>query len=163
PQAAQSAAPRRCGSACAARRDCCGGDVVPFPACWRAGGGGVWWKPHPLGGYRRGVGVVNSLSSDATLSLCPAGTQAVTPRGSGLVAAAAARAGAAAVLASVVDPFGRTAIGMTARLNGVSGTQVVADLLSREPPRDTVVVAGEVWYERVMTERLLTLLDAARE
>jgi predicted nicotinamide N-methyase len=83
--------------------------------------------------------------------------------GSGLVAVAAARAGAAEVLASEIDPFGRTAIGMNARLNGVSGIQVVGDLLGGEPPRDTVVLAGDVCYDRVMTERVLPFLDAARE
>jgi predicted nicotinamide N-methyase len=83
--------------------------------------------------------------------------------GSGLVAVAAARAGAAGVLASEVDPFGRTAIGLNAQLNGVTGIRVVGDLLGGEPPHDTVVLAGDVCYDREMTERVLPFLDRARE
>jgi predicted nicotinamide N-methyase len=83
--------------------------------------------------------------------------------GSGLVAVAAARAGAAEVLASEVDPFGRTAIGLNAQLNGVTGIRVVGDLLGGGPPRDTVVLAGDVCYDREMTERVLPFLDRARE
>ena len=82
--------------------------------------------------------------------------------GSGLVAVAAARAGAAEVVASEVDPFGRTAIGLNAQLNGVSGIRVAGDLLAGEPPRDTVVLAGDVCYDREMTERVLPFLDRAR-
>jgi predicted nicotinamide N-methyase len=82
--------------------------------------------------------------------------------GSGLVALAAARAGAAEVVASEVDPYGRTAIGVNAELNEVPGIRVVGDLLDGEPPRDTVVLAGDVCYDRLMTERVLPFLDAAR-
>jgi len=82
--------------------------------------------------------------------------------GSGLVAVAAAKAGAAAVTASEIDPFGVTAIGLNARLNGVVGIEVVGDVLGGPPPSDTVVLAGDVCYDRVMTERVLPFLDAAR-
>jgi predicted nicotinamide N-methyase len=82
--------------------------------------------------------------------------------GSGLVAVAAARAGAAAVVASEIDPFGITAIGLNARLNGVSGIEVVGDLLAGPAPADAVVLAGDVCYDRAMTERVLPFLDAAR-
>lgn len=83
--------------------------------------------------------------------------------GSGLVAVAAARAGAAEVVASEVDPFGRTAIGLNARLNEVGGISVVGDLLAGPPPRNTVVLAGDVCYERAMTERVMPFLVRARD
>ena len=83
--------------------------------------------------------------------------------GSGLVAVAAARAGAAVVTASEIDPFGLTAIGLNARLNGVAGVRVVGDVLGGPAPRDAVVLAGDVCYDRAMTERVLPFLDAARE
>lgn len=82
--------------------------------------------------------------------------------GSGLVAVAAAMAGAAEVVASEIDPFGQTAIGLNAQLNGVSPIRVVGDVLSGPAPSDSVVLAGDVCYDREMTERVLPFLDAAR-
>jgi predicted nicotinamide N-methyase len=82
--------------------------------------------------------------------------------GSGLVAVAAAKAGAARVVASEIDPFGGTAITLNARLNGVPHIEVVGDVLGAPPPSDTVVLAGDVCYDRVMTERVLPFLVAAR-
>ena len=83
--------------------------------------------------------------------------------GSGLVAVAAARAGASAVTASEIDPFGITAIGLNAQLNGVSGVTVVGDVLGGAAPAQTVVLAGDVCYDRAMTARVLPFLEAARE
>jgi predicted nicotinamide N-methyase len=84
--------------------------------------------------------------------------------GSGLVAIAAALAGAAEVVASEVDPFGQTAIAVNAAANAVGPVRVVGDLLGGPlPPAVDVVLAGDVCYDRVMTERVLPFLDAARE
>ena len=82
--------------------------------------------------------------------------------GSGLVAVAAVVAGAVEVVASEVDPFGRTAIGVNADLNGAGPVRVVGDLLGAPPPAVDVVLAGDVCYDREMTERVLLFLDAAR-
>lgn len=82
--------------------------------------------------------------------------------GSGLVAIAAARAGAAGVLASEVDPWGLAAIGVNCQVNAVSGVSAVGDLLDDEPPEVAVVLAGDVCYDRLMTERVLPFLEAAR-
>jgi predicted nicotinamide N-methyase len=82
--------------------------------------------------------------------------------GSGLVAVAAVLAGARHVLASDVDPFSRTAVGVNAVLNGVSGISVTGDVLDREPPAVDVVLAGDVCYDREMTGRVLPFLDRAR-
>ncbi len=82
--------------------------------------------------------------------------------GSGLVAVAAALAGAAEVVASEVDPYGRTAVEANAALNGVGPLRVVGDLLGGEPPATDVVLAGDVCYDREMTERVLPFLVAAR-
>ena len=82
--------------------------------------------------------------------------------GSGLVAVAAAMAGAADVVASEVDPYGRTAVTVNAELNGVGPVRVVGDLLGGAPPAADVVLAGDVCYDRAMTERVLPFLAAAR-
>jgi predicted nicotinamide N-methyase len=82
--------------------------------------------------------------------------------GSGLVAVAAALAGATAVVASEIDPYGRTAIALNAQVNGVPPIAVVGDVLDDGPPDADVVLAGDVCYDRAMTERVLPFLDAAR-
>ncbi|HEX2075296.1 MAG TPA: 50S ribosomal protein L11 methyltransferase [Geodermatophilus sp.] len=82
--------------------------------------------------------------------------------GSGLVAVAARLAGARWLLASDVDPFGRTAVGVNAVLNGVAGVSVTGDVLDRDLPGIEVVLAGDVCYDRAMTERVLPFLDRAR-
>jgi predicted nicotinamide N-methyase len=82
--------------------------------------------------------------------------------GSGLVAVAAALAGAGPVTASEIDPFGATAIALNAALNGVAPVGVVGDVLGEAPPSSGVVLAGDVCYDREMTERVLPYLHAAR-
>ncbi|MGY1605016.1 class I SAM-dependent methyltransferase [Geodermatophilus sp. SYSU D00815] len=82
--------------------------------------------------------------------------------GSGLVAIAAALAGAGEVVASEIDAYGQAAIGVNAEANGVAGIRVVGNLLDGPPPAVDVVLAGDVCYERAMTERVLPFLDRAR-
>lgn len=83
--------------------------------------------------------------------------------GSGLVAIAAALAGAAEVVASEIDEFGTAAIPLNAELNGAPGIRVVGDLLGSPPPAVDVVLAGDICYDREMTERVLPFLDRARD
>jgi predicted nicotinamide N-methyase len=83
--------------------------------------------------------------------------------GSGLVAVAAVLAGATDVVASEVDPYGIAAIRVNAQVNAVQGITAVGDLLDGEPPEVSVVLAGDVCYDRLMTERVLPFLTAARE
>ena len=82
--------------------------------------------------------------------------------GSGLVAVAALLAGAREVVASEVDPYGRAAIAANAEDNGVGPVTVRGDLLDEEPdPGVDVVLAGDVCYDRAMTERVLPYLGKA--
>ena len=82
--------------------------------------------------------------------------------GSGLVAVAALLAGAREVVASEVDPYGRAAIAANAADNGVGPVTVRGDLLDEEPdPGVDVVLAGDVCYDRTMTERVLPYLGKA--
>ncbi|MGY1915404.1 class I SAM-dependent methyltransferase [Blastococcus sp. SYSU DS0973] len=82
--------------------------------------------------------------------------------GSGLVAVAAVRAGATSVLASDVDPFALTAVIVNAERNGTPGITPVGDVLGAEPPDVAVILAGDVCYDREMTDRVLPFLEAAR-
>ncbi|KGH47065.1 50S ribosomal protein L11 methyltransferase [Modestobacter caceresii] len=81
--------------------------------------------------------------------------------GSGLVAVAAVLAGASGVLASDVDPYSHAAVGLNAEVNGVTGIEVVGDVLDEELPAIDVVLAGDVCYDREMTARVLPFLGAA--
>ncbi len=75
--------------------------------------------------------------------------------GSGLVAIAAARAGAARVLASDLDSFAIAAIGLNAEANGVAERieAVQADLIGAEPRAD-LVLAADIFYERDIAARV---------
>jgi predicted nicotinamide N-methyase len=81
--------------------------------------------------------------------------------GSGLVAVAAARAGARSVVASDPDPYSATAVAVNAEANDVPPIAVVGDLLDEDPPDVDVVLAGDVCYDRAMTERVLPFLGQA--
>jgi len=74
--------------------------------------------------------------------------------GSGLVAIAAAKAGAACVLAAEIDHFAAAAIAANAALNDVAIAVRTADVLDSDDPRWEVVAAGDVCYERPMADRV---------
>jgi predicted nicotinamide N-methyase len=78
--------------------------------------------------------------------------------GSGLVAIAAAKAGAAHVLAAEIDPFAATVIAANAALNEVALAVCSADLLDTADRRWGVVTAGDVCYERPMADRVTSWL-----
>ena len=82
--------------------------------------------------------------------------------GSGVVALAAARAGAAAVLAADIDPFCEAAVGLNAEFNGVALQFTDADLLELGPPAADVILAGDVWYRGPLADQLMAWLAAAR-
>ena len=77
--------------------------------------------------------------------------------GSGLVAIAAAKAGAADVVASDIDPFCSAALRLNARLNHVAVSFTGDDLTGRDEGWD-VVLAGDVFYDAAMAARLLPWL-----
>ena len=75
--------------------------------------------------------------------------------GSGLVAIAAARAGAARVLAFDVDPFCGAAVGLNAEANGVAVEFLARSPLGEPRPGGELLVAGDVFYERDLSARFL--------
>ena len=83
--------------------------------------------------------------------------------GSGLVALGAARAGATRVLAVDVDPLAVAAARLNAEANGLRVDAVCADLLGEPPPAVDVLLAGDVCYDRAMTDRVLPWLRAAAD
>lgn len=84
--------------------------------------------------------------------------------GSGLVAIAAAMAGAAAVTAYDVDPMAAAAISANAAANRVTVEAACADILDASgPPQGTeVVLAADAFYERELASRLMDFLERGR-
>jgi predicted nicotinamide N-methyase len=80
--------------------------------------------------------------------------------GSGLVAVAAARAGATPVTANDIDPLSLAAAAANAELNQVRVDTVEADLLDTDD-KYCVVLAGDVFYSREMAARVLPFLRRA--
>jgi predicted nicotinamide N-methyase len=82
--------------------------------------------------------------------------------GSGLVGVAAMKAGAASVLCADIDPFCAAAVAANAAANGVALDFTDRNLLDAPPPDVEVICAGDICYERPMTEAVLTWLAQAR-
>ncbi|MDR6869453.1 putative nicotinamide N-methyase [Bosea sp. BE125] len=78
--------------------------------------------------------------------------------GSGLVAIAAAKAGAARVEACDIDAFAGEAIGLNAQANGVHVEVLLDDLIGRDAGWE-VICAGDVCYERAMAESIIDWLS----
>jgi predicted nicotinamide N-methyase len=87
--------------------------------------------------------------------------------GSGLVAIAAAMAGAAPVIAADIDAFTEPAIALNAEANDVYVEIVVQDLLEEDlldrlapdESRYDVILVGDLFYERDTAVRALAFLD----
>jgi predicted nicotinamide N-methyase len=79
--------------------------------------------------------------------------------GSGLVAIAAAKAGAAPVLAAEIDLNGQIAMGLNAEANGVELTAITLDFETGTPPTVDVVLVGDLFYDQQTAARLLPFLD----
>jgi len=80
--------------------------------------------------------------------------------GSGLVAIAAARAGASSVVAIDIDPFAEAAARLNARANDVSIEVVRGDAFADLPPPADVVLIADTWYEGPLAARVLPWLGS---
>jgi predicted nicotinamide N-methyase len=78
--------------------------------------------------------------------------------GSGLVAIAAAKAGAARVTAAEIDHFAAAAIAANAAVNGVAIEVVTTNLLDGDKRFWKLVTAGDICYEQPMAERAMRWL-----
>ncbi|MBX3479344.1 MAG: methyltransferase [Caulobacter sp.] len=83
--------------------------------------------------------------------------------GSGLVAIAAMKSGAATALGSDIDGFCGPAVALNAAANDVTVAFTDADLLEAPPPPDIdVILAGDICYEQPLAGRVVAWLTAAR-
>ena len=77
------------------------------------------------------------------------------------MAIAAVQAGAAAVSAADIDPFSAAACALNMEANGVSFSVVQDDLIGHSGGFD-VLLAGDVFYEKAMADRLLPWFSELR-
>lgn len=77
--------------------------------------------------------------------------------GSGLVAIAAAMAGASQVNGADIDPFAGAALSLNAAANRIAIEAITDDLVDRDIDAD-VMLAGDIFYDRRLTERALPWL-----
>ena len=82
--------------------------------------------------------------------------------GSGLVAIAAMRAGAAHATGCDVDGFCEAAVALNAQANGVAVDFTHADLLDAPPGPFEVILAGDIAYEQPLAGRVRAWLAQAR-
>jgi predicted nicotinamide N-methyase len=108
-----------------------------------------WW-----GG---GLALACHLSADPA---CVAGRRVLDlGAGGGLVAIAAARAGARHVTASDSDADARVAIALNAALNQVPIDAIMGDLLGGDAPAVDIVLVGDLFYDPALARRVLAYLD----
>ncbi|WP_409561691.1 class I SAM-dependent methyltransferase [Hyphomicrobium sp. MC8b] len=82
--------------------------------------------------------------------------------GSGISAIAAAKAGASHVVAADIDPLALAACAVNAAANAVTLYTTDRDMLSAAPPRESIVIVGDLFYERELAERVLRFIDDAK-
>ena len=80
--------------------------------------------------------------------------------GSGIVALAARKAGAAHVLANDIDPIAGEVVLANAEANDLDVVWWCADLLDDPPPDVDVVFAGDILYDRDIAPRVMRWLEA---
>jgi predicted nicotinamide N-methyase len=81
--------------------------------------------------------------------------------GSGLSAIAAAKAGAASVLAGDIDWMSLAAIALNSAANAVAVSATAENLLDLPPPACDVILVGDLFYERALADKVLAFIDAA--
>lgn len=82
--------------------------------------------------------------------------------GSGLTAIAAMKAGAARSLAADIDAVALAAVALNAVANGVAIAATASDLLAGAPQREFgVILVGDLFYERVLADRVSAFIGAA--
>ena len=80
--------------------------------------------------------------------------------GSGLCAIAAAKAGAARIVAAEIDDFAHHAIALNAEANGVAIAIESRDCVGIDDPTWQIVIAGDVCYEQPLAGRVAAWLAA---
>jgi predicted nicotinamide N-methyase len=118
-----------------------------------AGFGTPYWAYHWAGGLALARHILDHRETVAGKRILDLGA------GGGLVAIAAAKAGAAHVTAADVDPYAVAAIRRNAVLNHVAIAVVGDDLTRGAPPPGDVVLVGDLFYAPVLAAKVAPFLD----
>lgn len=118
-----------------------------------AGFASPYWAYHWAGGLALARFILDQPGKVASRRVLDLGA------GSGLVAIAAARAGAAHVAAAEVDRYAVAALALNARQNGVRIDIHHTDVTGEVPPPVDVVLAGDVFYAPDIAARMIRFLD----
>jgi predicted nicotinamide N-methyase len=131
--------------------------AAPRSGLWRladrTGSGSPYWAYHWGGGLALARYFLDHPETVTGRVVLDLGT------GSGIVAIAAAKAGAAKVIAADIDPLAIIALGLNAGVNGVAVSTLVADLTAGAPPPVDVVAVGDLFYEPDLAARVTAFLD----
>lgn len=131
----------------------------PSSGLWRLaeadeqGFGSPYWAHYWGGGLALARHVFDRPDTVAGRSVLDLGT------GSGIVAIAAAKAGARAVIAADVDRYAVVAARLNAEANSVAVTVVAGDLTLEPPPAVDLVLVGDLFYDSELARRVMAFLD----
>jgi predicted nicotinamide N-methyase len=112
-----------------------------------------YWAYHWAGGTALARHILERPETVAGLSVLDLGA------GSGIVAIAAAKAGAKTVLAADIDRNAIAAIGLNAAANDVAVSATSGDLTAGAPPAVDLIAVGDLFYERELACRVTAFLD----
>jgi predicted nicotinamide N-methyase len=131
--------------------------ATPASGLWRLSGKGAAVPPYWAYPWAGGLALAHHILDHPEIV---AGRRVLDlGAGSGLVGVAAAKAGAARVLAAETDSHARVAIGLNAVENSVTTELFEGDVLAGPPPAVDVVLAGDVFYDKDVAARMLVFLD----
>jgi predicted nicotinamide N-methyase len=131
----------------------------PTSGLWRLarededGFGAPYWAHYWAGGLALARYVLDNPSVVAGRHILDLGA------GSGLVGIAAAKAGAAEVVAAEVDPYAVAALRLNMALNAVSVSVLDGDLTEGAPPDIDLILVGDLFYAADLAERVTAFLD----
>ncbi|SMC58404.1 methyltransferase domain-containing protein [Rhizobium sp. RU36D] len=118
------------------------GDVAPY------------WAHSWAGGLTLARYLADHPHAVAGLDVLDLGT------GNGLVALAAARAGAREVTGCDCDPWAIAAARLNAEANGIAVSFLQGDVTAMPLPPADVVLVGDLFYDTRLAQRILVLIDA---
>jgi predicted nicotinamide N-methyase len=131
----------------------------PTSGLWRLaeadehGFGSPYWAYHWAGGLALARYILDRTEIVAGRRVLDLGA------GSGIVAIAAAKAGARDVIAVDTDRYAVTAIGLNAAANHVAVTPLQGDPTAGSAPPVDIVVIGDLFYDRDIARRVTAFLD----
>jgi predicted nicotinamide N-methyase len=117
------------------------------------GFGSPYWAYHWAGGLALARHVLDHPKTVAGKAVLDLGA------GGGLVAIAAAKAGAAHAIAAETDPYAVAALRLNAVLNGVTLHVIEDDLTSAPPPQADVILVGDLFYAPELAVKVTAFLD----